>query len=338
VRVWDPATGKTIHILKGHTGEVWRVAFSPDGKRLASASQDGSVRVWNAETGHRLRSLEGNTGGVWGVAFSPDGRRVAFASGDPTHRHSGHSFLSPLAPGRGNQTVRIWDADTGEETLCLQGNTGSVFDVAFSPDGRRLAAACTDRTVRVWDTATGQKVHSLQHRSWVASVIFSPDGRRLASGSKDGTVKVWEARTGQELLTLQGHTHPVDGVAFSRDGRRLASASLDGTVKVWDATEFTPQRLIEHEARGLVQWLFEESPLPALPVSGAGTVGFLASPQGQGYLLAASTLLPNRPPLPQEVAAAVRRDPTITEAVRQQALDWVQFYGRRQGRAKRPAK
>jgi hypothetical protein len=297
VRVWDVATGQKLPPLKGHTGGVWGVAFSPDGKQLASASQDGTVKVWDAATGQILHTLEGHSGGVWGVAFSPDGRRLVSASGDQAHRHPG-----PFSPGRlssaaiGDQTVKVCDTDTGQETLSLEGHKGSVFGVAFSADGRRLASASWDRTVRVWDAATRQKP-----------------------------------------LTLEGHKGPVFGVAFSPDGCRLASASLDGTVKVWDAMELTPQRLIECEARGLVQFLFEESPLPALPGVGASTVGLMASPLGPGPLLAASALIPGRTPLPGEVAAAVQRDPTITEAVRQQALAWAERFGRIKGRAKQPA-
>jgi hypothetical protein len=179
--------------------------------------------------------------------------------------------------------------------------------------------------VKVWDLATGHEFLSLEgHTGWVIRVVFSPDGRRLASAGSDQTVKVWDAATGQEILILlKGGTGEVFDMAFSPYGRRLAFASGDRTVKVWDATELTPERRIECEARGLVHYLFEESPLPSLAVAGAGTVGFMASCQGQGSSLAAFALIPRRAPLPEEVEAAVRCDLTITEPARQRALTWV---------------
>jgi WD40 repeat protein/serine/threonine protein kinase len=356
VRVWDAATGLQILNLPGHTDEVWGVAFGPD-DRLASASLDGTVRVWDDASGQELLTLRGHTDWVVGVAFSPDGKRLASVSQDETVRvwdaATGREILClqgpprqpvvtfemvPFSPafspdgrrlasaGPGN-TVKVWDAATGQEILTLRGHRDRVWGVAFSPDGQRLASGSgggTDRTVKIWDLATGQETLPIQGDiGWVVSVAFSPEGRRLATAGTNGTVKVWDAATGQELLTLK-HANAVMTVAFSPDGRRLASASLDGMVKVWDATEVTPQGLIEYEARGLVQWLFEESPVAALPVLCPRTVGFMASPHGQGTLLAASAFLPIRTPLPEEVATFIRRDPTITEAVRQRALAWIE--------------
>jgi WD40 repeat protein len=216
IKVWDVEQGREILALKGHTGEVNCVCFSPDGTRLASASADQTVKVWDAEGGQEILTLNGHTGYVVSVCFSPDGKRLASSSND--------------------QTVRVWDAEHGQELLILKGHTGSVLGVCFSPDGTRLASASLDRTVTIWEAERGQEVLSLKgHSSAVRSVCFSPDGTRLASGADDQTVKVWDAERGQEVLTLKAHTGEVNRVRFSPDGTRLASASGDQTVKLWDA-------------------------------------------------------------------------------------------------------
>jgi WD40 repeat protein len=244
--------------LNGHTDGVHSVCFSPDGKRLVSASVDKTVKVWDALTGQEVLNLKGHTEPVLSVCFSPNGKRLASASWDNTVKvwdaATGQEVLSlqghtgwvtsvcfsrdgtRLASAAYDNTVKVWDAQTGQDVLTLSGHTGAVTSVCFSRDGKRLASASEDETVKLWDAASGQEVLSLKgHTSVVYSVCFSPNGKRLASASWDKTVKVWDAQTGQEVLTLKGHTGAVLSVCFSPDGIRLASASVDQTVRLWDA-------------------------------------------------------------------------------------------------------
>jgi WD40 repeat protein/serine/threonine protein kinase len=255
---WSYLAEKLPLVLKGHKDEVRSVSFSPDGRRLASGSSDGTVRVWDLATGGELLVLRGHEKGVQGVSFSPDGRRIASGSEDGTVRvwelaggglshvlrrdEEGVTSVSfspdgrQLASGSSDGTMRVWDlTGGGAPSLVLKGHDNEVTSVSFSPDGRQLASGSYDRTVRVWDLATGGEPLVLRgHELRVQRVSFSPDGRRLAGGSSDGTVRVWDLTAGGEPLVLKQRELPVWSVSFSPDGRRLAGGSFDGTVRVWD--------------------------------------------------------------------------------------------------------
>jgi hypothetical protein len=149
------------------------VAFSPDGRLLASGSLDATIKLWEVASGREVRTLSGHTGGVTSVAFSPDGRLLASGSLDAT--------------------IKLWEVASGREVRTLSGHTGGVTSVAFSPDGRLLASGSGDRTIKLWEVTSGSLVRTLTgHTDWVYSVAFSPDGRLLASGSGDTTITLWE--------------------------------------------------------------------------------------------------------------------------------------------------
>jgi WD40 repeat protein len=225
VRVWDTATRQELLTLRGHTSTVWRVVFSPDSKRLVSASWDATVKVWDPETGQELLTLPGNAKPVSEVCFSPSGKRLATASGGWDAQRKYHQG-----------EVKVWDAETGQELLTMQGNNGGLLSVSWSADGKRLAGAGYDKAVKVWDAETGQELLVLGgHTARVWSIAFSPDGKRLASAGDDSTVMVWDVERGQEVLALKRHTNSVVSVSWSPDGKRLASAGWDQTVQVWDA-------------------------------------------------------------------------------------------------------
>ena len=223
---WAEGTG-----LGPGNGGAHAVAFSPDGRLLASAGGDKTVRVWRAATGAPVHKLTGHKSGVSGVAFSPDGCLLASAGDD--------------------KTVRVWEAATGAPLRTLTGHAGWVLGVAFSGDGRLLASAAEDGTVRVWEAATGAPLRTLTgHADQVYGVVFSPDGSTLASAGNDHTVRVWEDATGSavRVRTLTGHTGWVSAVAFSPDGRQVASGGSDGTVRVWEAATGAPLRTLTGHA------------------------------------------------------------------------------------------
>jgi WD40 repeat protein len=202
----------------GHSAWIDSASFSPDGRRILTASMDGTAAVWDAATGARLLSFEGQAQ----ASFSPDGKRIL------------------TLPRKG--TPVVWDAATGARLLWLKGHTGPVYLASYSPDGRRIVTVSKDGTAAVWDIATGARLLSLKgHTQYGWSVSYSPDGRRIAVHSRDITA-VWDAATGARLFTLEV---PTLRASFSPDGKRILTLPLRGIPTVWDAS--TGARLFSFE-------------------------------------------------------------------------------------------
>jgi WD40 repeat protein/serine/threonine protein kinase len=247
----DPLT------LRGHKGIARRVAFSPDGRRLASGGQDGVIYIWDVATGRQIHCLCGHRDWVCALAFSPDGRGLVSGSRDQTlilwdaergtkiHTFPGHNDTiwdaAFTADGRRivssgqDGTIRFWDADTRQELPPLAQHASAIRAMALSRDGRRLVSANWDRTINVWNVETGADALSFKgHPAGIFGLAFSPDSQWFASASQDQTIRLWDTDSGQLLRTLDGHLSSVASVAVSPDGQRLASGSWDGTAKVWD--------------------------------------------------------------------------------------------------------
>ncbi|MDX1416172.1 MAG: hypothetical protein R3293_18385 [Candidatus Promineifilaceae bacterium] len=209
--------------LAGHKGSVYSASFSPDGERIVTAGDDGSVKVWDL-AGNELASLLGHTAAVQSASFSPDGQRIVTAGADGS--------------------ARVWDL-AGNELTSLVGHTDAVSLAGFSPDGQRIVTAGADGGAKVWDLAGNELASLLGHDGPVSFAGFSPDGQRIIAASYDGSAKVWDL-AGNELTSLVGHDAPVRSASFSPDGQQIITAGYDGSARVWDLAGNELASLVGH--------------------------------------------------------------------------------------------
>lgn len=326
IKLWS-LEGKEIKTIGKHDNYAIAVRFSPDGRQIASVSPDKTLRLWSID-GKGLKTFKGHQNGIFDLSFSPDGQSIATAGGDDTVRlwnlnnqnhqsairHTDSLWSVSISPdskiiataGDGtpsnNQTIRLWNIQ-GQPLATISAKSGDwnrIWSLSFSPDGRTIAAASSDKTLKLWNLK-GQLLKTFNgHANEVSEVSFSPDGQTLATASYDGTVKLWQI-DGRELKTLRANAGKVWSVRFSPDGKLIASAHNDGTIKLWNLkgellktiqgqnsyitrVRFSPDgKIIASASRDktIKLWTVDGRALKTLKGHSAGVTGLSFSPDGK---------------------------------------------------------
>jgi WD40 repeat protein len=281
--------------LAGHMGGVLACAVTPDGRRVVSASDDGTLKVWDLDTGGVIATLGGHTDGVLACAVTPDGRHVISASVDRTLKvwnldsgrvvatldgHADWVRACAVTPdGRrvisasDDKTLKMWDLDAGRVVATFNGHAAGVHACAVTPDGRRVVSASVDHTLKVWDLDAGVLVASLDgHTDGVLACAVTPDGQSVVSASADGTLKVWDLTTGHVVGTFDGHTAGVRACAVTLDGRHVISASADCTLRVWDLDSGHVRAIFDGHTDGVRACAVTPDALRVISASDDGTL------------------------------------------------------------------
>ncbi|SDR51307.1 WD40 repeat [Paraburkholderia fungorum] len=244
--------------------------FSPDGKRVVTASWDGIARIWDVSTAQEIGELKGHQGRIFFAVYSQDGKRIATASEDKTARvwdavnyqeigppmahhnqvlsASFNSDGTRIVTASQDKNAHIWDVESGREIKTLEGKQGQVYFAEFSRDGKRIVTSSDDNVARIWDAASGSQLTELRgHQDGIAFAGFSHDGTRVVTASLDNTARIWDTSTGKEIKRLTGHSSFVYSANFSPDGSKIVTASFDNTARIWDAVDGHQIRVLPHD-------------------------------------------------------------------------------------------
>lgn len=277
--VWDAGLEKELLRLSGHTAYLFRARYDPQGKQIATASEDGTARVWDAATGTQRLFLVQHDYWILEPIYSPDGKQLA-TQGESGHleiwdAETGKKLAAFSGWGRGyspdskrivmtrdDNTAWVWETTAWTKVLVLIGHTDAIWGATYSPDGTQILTRSRDRTARIWDAQSGQQLAVLDgHPGAVSIAIYSPDSRYVVTATYGDPARVWNARTGELVATLGSKGDGVDVAVFSPDGRQLFTGNEEGTAHVWDTATW----------RELVEWATRAAPVAALPPQATAT-------------------------------------------------------------------